>query len=192
MTHIPIVPGDRVVIVGTGYMGLLNVQAFLHSHISSLVCFDIDEKKLKLAKAYGADACWISGSPEAKKAGDAIIRSGGADIVVECSGSQAGLQLATDLVRSGGIISNFAWHRAVRTVDASPWHLRGLRIINTAPALDPHFNDNVAPTARLLARGVFNQKDLITHVMEHHKIQEMLTIAESKSDGYIKGVVTFR
>ncbi|MDR2739620.1 MAG: zinc-binding dehydrogenase [Treponema sp.] len=192
MTHIDIVPGDRVIVIGTGYMGLLNVQAFRHSHISTLTCFDIDEKKLKLAKAYGADVCWISGSPEAKKAVDDIICSGGADIVVECSGSQPGLQLATDLVRNGGIISNFAWHRAVRTVDASPWHLRGLRIINTAPALDPHFYDNVNPTARLLERGVFNQKDLITHVMDYHKIQEMLTIAESKSDGYIKGVVTFK
>jgi threonine dehydrogenase-like Zn-dependent dehydrogenase len=185
-------PGNNVVIIGTGYMGLLNVQAYHHSHIGTLTCFDVDEKKLGLAKSYGADQCWLSGSPEGKKAAENIIASGGADIVIECSGSQAGLQLATDLVCNGGTISNFAWHRANRTVDASPWHLRGLKIINTAPALDKHFYDHVIPTQRLLARGIFDQKNLITHVMDYHKIQELLTIAESKSDGYIKGVVTFQ
>jgi threonine dehydrogenase-like Zn-dependent dehydrogenase len=55
-----------------------------------------------------------------------------------------------------------------------------------------HFSDHVIPTQRLMARGVFDQKDLINHVMDYHKIQEMLTIAVSKSSGYIKGVVTFR
>jgi threonine dehydrogenase-like Zn-dependent dehydrogenase len=50
----------------------------------------------------------------------------------------------------------------------------------------------IAPTQRLLAKGVFDQKKLITHVMDYHQIQEMLTIAEGKSDGYIKGVITFK
>jgi threonine dehydrogenase-like Zn-dependent dehydrogenase len=192
MVNIRIIPGDNVVIIGTGYMGLLNVQAYHHSPIGTLTCFDIDEKKLKLAKTYGADQCWLSDSPEGKKAAEDIIAEGGADIVVECSGTQIGLQLATDLVRNGGTISNFAWHRAVRTIDASPWHLRGLRIINTAPAVDAHFSDHIIPVQRLMARGVFNQQEMITHVMDYHKIQEMLTIAESKTDGYIKGVITFQ
>jgi threonine dehydrogenase-like Zn-dependent dehydrogenase len=185
-------PGDNVIIVGAGYMGLLNVQAYHHSPIGTLTCFDINEKRLGLAKSYGADACYLSGSPEGKEAAEKIIAAGGADLVIECSGSQPGLQLATDLVSNGGTISNFAWHRGNRTVDASPWHLRGLKIINTSPGVDKHFYDHVIPTQRLLARGIFNQKDLVTHVMDYHKIQEMLTIAESKADGYIKGVVTFQ
>ena len=192
ISNIRVAPADNVAIIGTGYMGLLNVQAFRHSLIGTLTCFDIDERRLALAKKYGADKCYISGSAEGTRAAEEIKAAGGADIVIECSSTQAGLQLATDLVRNGGTISNFAWHRAVRNIDASPWHLRGIRIINTAPACDPHFSDHVIPTQRLIARGVFDQKDLITHVMNYHKIQDLLTIAESKSDGYIKGVVTFR
>ena len=192
MANITRKPGDNVVIIGTGYMGLLYVQAARNDLIEKLICFDVDQKKLDLAKKYGADVCCLFGSPEQKKAAEEIIAKGGADIVVECSGTQEGLQLATDLVRNGGTISNFAWHRAARTVDASPWHLRGIKIINTAPGIDPHFSDHVIPTQRLAARGIFDQKELVTHVMDYHKVQEMLTIAESKSDGYIKGVVTFR
>jgi threonine dehydrogenase-like Zn-dependent dehydrogenase len=191
LRNITITPGDSVAIIGTGYMGLLNVEAFRYSHTGSIYCFDIDEKKLVLAKELGADQCWLSNSPEGQQAAKDIIAAGGVDITVECSGSQAGLTLATDLVRNAGTIANFAWHRAERTVDASPWHLRGLRIINTSPSLDRHFTDNVIPTERVIARGVFKQEKLITHVMDYHKIQDMLTIAEAKSDNYIKGVVTF-
>lgn len=192
MANIKIAPGDNVAIIGTGYMGLLNVQAYRHSHINTLVCFDVDAHKLELAKKYGADACWLSDSAEGKQAIQDMIRDGGFEIVVECSGSQPGLSLATKLVAPGGTISNFAWHRDERVVDASPWHLHGLRIINTAPACDRHFSDHVQQTQRLMKRGVFDQKDLVTHVMDYHDIQKMLAIAESKSDGYIKGVVTFR
>ena len=192
IANIDFTPGDNVVIIGAGYMGLLLVQALHRSLTGNIICYDIDQKKLDMAKKYGADECYLFDSNEGKKAAQDIIVAGGADIVIECSSVQAGLQLSKDLVRTGGIISNFAWHRGNRTVDASPWHLRGLKIINTAPALDPHFSDNVLPTQRLLARGVFDQKEMITHIMEYNKIQELLTIAESKADGYIKGVVTFR
>jgi threonine dehydrogenase-like Zn-dependent dehydrogenase len=191
MNNIIIRPADNVAVVGTGYMSLLKIQALRYSHIDKLYCFGSDEKRLALAKECGADNCWMIDSPEGKEAIKEIIAKGGVEIVVEGSAKQSGLQLATDLVSNGGTISNFAWHRENRTVDASPWHTRGLRIINTSPVCDKHFTDYVIPTQRLFARNVFNQRRLITHVMDYHRIQEMLTISESKSDGYLKGVITF-
>lgn len=192
LAHTPVVPGASVAVIGCGYMGLLNVQAFCHSHIGSMVCFDIDKEKLSLAKKYGADACWLSNTPEGCAAADEIISSGGVDLVIECSGSQAGFSLASELCSEGGVISNFAWHRTDRIVNASPWHRKGLRLINTAPACDSHFSDHVLQAQRLMARGVFDQKELITHRMDYHHIQEMLLTAEHRSGGYIKGVITFK
>ncbi len=191
LANLPVRPGDNVAVIGAGYMGLLNIQAYVHSLIGSLDCFDISSDKLQLAKAYGADHCWLSNTQDGAAAAKRIVGRGGVDIAVECSGSQAGLQLAIELTRAGGTVSNFAWHRAVRTLDASAWHTRGIRIINTAPALDRHFSDHVIPTQRLMARGVFDQRRMITHVMNYRRIQEMLEISETKADGYIKGVMTF-
>lgn len=192
LANVVVKPGDNVVVIGTGYMGLLNVQAFHYSHIGKMICFDVDEKKLELAKKYGADECYLSNSEEGRKAAQEIIDNGGAEIVVECSGSQPGLTMAVELVAPGGTISNFAWHRGDRTLDASCWHLHGIRIINTAPACDHHFADHVIQTQRLMERGVFDQRELITHIMDYHDIQKMLETAEAKADGYIKGVITFR
>ena len=68
MTNSGLRPGDNVVVVGTGYMGLLNVQALHNACIGKLVCFDIDERRLDLARKFGADACYISDSAEGKTA----------------------------------------------------------------------------------------------------------------------------
>lgn len=191
INSIKVHPGDNVAIIGCGYMGLLNVQAFRRSLIGKLICFDIDDAKLKLAKKYGADACYRSDTREGKEAIKALIEDGGTDIVVECSGSQAGLSLACDLVKTCGTISNFAWHRGERTINCTPWHLRGIEIINTSDARDPHFPLQAKKTENLVKAGVFDQRDLVTHIMDYHHIQEMLTIACSHADGYIKGVITF-
>ncbi len=191
LANIAVVPGANVVIIGMGYMGLLNAQLFSRSHIGSLTCFARDNYKLELAKEYGADYCYISDSEEGRKAIADIAANGGADIVVECSASQAGMDMAIEMVGAGGIISNFAWHRDNRVVDGTAFHMKGIRFINTAPNLDRHFSDHVPQTARLMARGVFDQKKVITHIMDYHQIQEMLTLAEARKDGYIKGVITF-
>ena len=184
-------PGDDVAVIGCGYMGLLNVQAFRRSLIGRLICFDLDEDKLKLAKKYGADACYRSDTEEGKAAIRSFIEEGGFDIVVECSGSQPGLSLACDLVKTCGTISNFAWHRGERTINCTPWHLRGIEIVNTSDARDPHFPLQVKKTENLVKAGVFDQHDLVTHIMDYHDIQKMLMTAYHHAEGYIKGVITF-
>jgi len=44
-------PGDRVLVLGAGYMGLLNVQGLAHCPLAELVVTDIKESNLALAQA---------------------------------------------------------------------------------------------------------------------------------------------
>jgi threonine dehydrogenase-like Zn-dependent dehydrogenase len=191
MANTPVKPGAEVAVIGCGYMGLLNTQAYSRSLIGRLTCFDRHANKLALAREFGADACVDLSADPGGAATAEPAATGGFDIVVECTGSQAGLALATELCAPGGVISNFAWHREARSIDASPWHLKGLRVINTAPACDPHFSDHVQQTQRLMARGVFDQHKLITHRAEYRDVQDILELSSSHAEGYIKGVVMF-
>lgn len=184
-------PGDEVAIIGCGYMGLLNVQGFRHSLISKLVCFETDPKKLELAKKFGADECCLSNSEEGKEAIERWIAKGGFDIVVECSGSVPGFQMASDLVKNAGTISNFAWHRGERTINCTPWHLKGIELINTSDLRDPYFYAQAEKTIKLVNAGIIDQRELITHIMPYTDIQKMLETAEGHTDGYIKGVIIF-
>jgi L-iditol 2-dehydrogenase len=47
-------PGDSVALVGAGYMGLLFVQGLARSLVGSLTAFDVDERRLELARRFGA------------------------------------------------------------------------------------------------------------------------------------------
>ena len=46
--------GEKVVVIGLGVIGLLTTQILI-SHGCKVLCLDIDEKKLEIAKKYGAD-----------------------------------------------------------------------------------------------------------------------------------------
>ncbi|MGI6580368.1 MAG: zinc-dependent alcohol dehydrogenase [Saccharofermentanales bacterium] len=184
-------PATEVALVGAGYMGLLYVQGLMKSLISNLIVFDLDEERLKLAKKFGADEVYLSNSEEAKKIVTSIQKRGGVGMVIECSGAESGLKLANELMATTGILNLFAWHRGTRMIDMTPWHQRGYRVYNTAPNFDRNFQDHLAETEALFRRGVFDQKDLITHVYKSEEAQEIMEIATAKKDGYIKGVITF-
>ncbi len=184
-------PGDRVAVVGTGYMGLLIVQGLARSLVGRIIAFDIDEKRLALAKKYGADEIHVSGTEEAAKTQESIAAAGGLDVVIEVSSSAEGLDLAQKLMKKGGTLSLFAWHRANRSFDGTLWHLGGFKILNTSPMIDPHYADMIERAAILMGRGVFFQDDLVTHHDDFKHAQELFELAVHKREGYIKGVVTF-
>lgn len=191
LANMTLKPGATTVLVGSGYMGLLNIQALAKTLIGPLIAFDIDSRRLELAKKYGANETYITGSPEAAQAIQGIKAEGGAELVIECSGSEGGLNLANELMAQSGTLNLFAWHRASRTINMTPWHQRGYRVYNTAPNFDRHFRDHVKETEILMRKGVFDQKHLITHVGNYQNAQEIMDIASSKTEGYIKGVITF-
>ncbi len=189
--QIDITPGDNIVIIGTGYMGLLIIQGLRHTLAGKITGFDIDDTRLKLAKEFGADEVYNVRSEEGKKVIENLKESRCADIVIEASSSVEGLRNSSDLLKEGGTLSLFAWHRGERTFDGSQWHLGGFKIINTSPMSDKHYSDRIPQTATLIKKGVFKQDKLVTHVMDYHDAQEILEIAKDKKDGYIKGVITF-
>lgn len=59
-------PGDRVLVLGAGYMGLLNVIGLAHSPVSELVVTDIKEKNLELARSFGATHIINSGTDQGR------------------------------------------------------------------------------------------------------------------------------
>lgn len=191
LANCPVDMGDTVVLIGTGYMGLLNVMGYLASPIGRLVCLDVNEERLSIARDYGAKESFDLRTSEGERAIEEIHAEGGADVVCECSASKEGLDLAYSLMRVGGKLNQFAWHRRDVTYDATPQHLGGWKIYNTSPFIDPHIEDRIRQTARLMSRGLFDQARLITHAAPYEKAQGLMEMAAAKRNGYIKGAVTF-
>jgi threonine dehydrogenase-like Zn-dependent dehydrogenase len=179
-------PGDRVALVGAGYMGLLFVQGLSRSLIGSLTVFDIDPRRLELASHFGAT--------ETVDARSGTIAEGMKkrfDVVIETAATGDSMNLALSLVKPGGIIENFAWHHHTHTFDLDDWHTNGWRILNIQPGMNPHFGDLYPRTITLMEKGTFSNEPLVTHVQKVEKAQEIFSAAADRTGGYLKGVITF-
>ena len=184
-------PGDRVLLTGAGYMGLLNVQGLARYPLTELVVSDVNPDRLVLAKAFGATGTIVAGTPE----GDARLEALTAqpfDLVIEASGALSALQRAGDLTRAGGRLAIFAWHHGERTVNMTPWHLRGLHVINAAPGIATDYSMNTMErTVRMIEAGIFDQSRLITHRHPAGRVREALDLALRRPPEFIKGVLDF-
>ncbi len=98
-------PGDRVLVLGPGPIGLLSAAiARLQGAIVGIVGLERDRPRLKIAEKYGCTAL-VGGFEDWAREGDGL----GVDGVIDAAGVSATLKLALDLVRPGGWISKVGW-----------------------------------------------------------------------------------
>ena len=98
-------PGDRVVVLGPGTIGILcAAMARLCGAEVAIVGLEADKHRLNVAKQYGCEA--IIGDATAW----ANERDGlGADCVIDAAGASITLKIALQLVRPNGKISKVGW-----------------------------------------------------------------------------------
>lgn len=105
-------PGDLVVIIGPGPIGLLCALMARLAGAGQLVVVGVpaDAKRLQIAKELGADV--ILGAQPGADVSDALKAMGdgyGADLVIDAAGVSATLKMALDIVRPAGQITKVGW-----------------------------------------------------------------------------------
>lgn len=100
-------PGDRIVVLGPGPIGILcAAMARLCGASVAVVGLENDRARLEVVRQYGCEPIIGSAADWARK------RDGlGADGVVDATGVSPALATAIDLVRPGGWISKVGWGR---------------------------------------------------------------------------------
>jgi alcohol dehydrogenase/L-iditol 2-dehydrogenase len=98
-------PGDRVVVLGPGPIGILcAAMARLQGAQVALVGLERDQARLEVAKAYGCEVI-IGDATVWAKARDGL----GVDGVIDAAGASAALRIAMEIVRPNGWISKVGW-----------------------------------------------------------------------------------
>jgi alcohol dehydrogenase/L-iditol 2-dehydrogenase len=101
-------PGDRVVVLGPGPIGLLCAAvARLQGAEVAVVGLERDRSRLQVATAFGCTPI-VDGLDDWARATDGL----GADGVVDAVGISAALKTAIDIVRPNGWITKVGWGRA--------------------------------------------------------------------------------
>ena len=183
-------PGDRVVVVGTGFMGLLLLQGLRHEPTRELIAIEPRADRLEAARRLSVDYAL---SPHSAEDRDTIerLKRVGAEVVFECAGTQEALESASAAVRLGGTLCIFSWHKGERRLDLGHWHTRGIRVLNVSPAMAPDFIQLLAPAAACIWRGIFDLRPLVTHTAPLEEAQELFQTAAQAPEGFIKAVVLF-
>ncbi len=154
--------GDRVVVLGGGPLGALNVEFAKASGASEVMVVQRSEPRLSLLRKL-ADVTVIDGKHEDVK--DVVDRrSGGlgADVVVVSAPTRNAHEIAPSLLRKGGTVSLFAsLPRGDSTIelDSRPLHYGELAVVGASDSRPEHVTEAV----RVMADGAIDTETIITH-----------------------------
>lgn len=154
--------GDRVAILGCGFMGLLCLQAARLQGASELCAMDLLDWRLATAEELGADAVLnvegVDGQTLAKRLGEF-------DVVIEAVGNQAALEMTWPLVKQHGRVVVIGYHQTnqgLRTVNMERWNFKAIDVINGHVRRDDEKVEAMRRGLELMAAGRLRVEQLVT------------------------------
>jgi 2-desacetyl-2-hydroxyethyl bacteriochlorophyllide A dehydrogenase len=170
--------GDRVAVVGVGFLGALVVSLAVGA---GAVVTAVSRRPfaLELARSLGAR--------QAVRAEE--LDEGEFDCVVEVAGVQETLDVATRLTRVHGRLVVAGYHQERRTVDMQLWNWRGLDVVN-AHERDPKlYVEGMRAAVAAVVSGALDIRRLITHVFPLECASDAFEAARTRPDGFLKAVI---
>ena len=186
LDHAAVGPGEDVVLVGAGFMGMLLLQGLRHRRAGRIVVVEPRPERRERAMHLGASACF---DPLDERTVPSVLEltGGGVDKCIEASGNAAALNQASALLRTEGTLIIHAFYHHGAEPDLAAWHRSELTVINSHPSSEAKYGRLMARGLEMLADGVFDLKPLITHWIgpeEISRVPEMSAQAD-----FLKAVV---
>lgn len=160
-------PGDTVVIIGGGVMGLLHVKVAKASGLRVIVS-EVDEKRKKDAAAAGADLV-IDPTKEdlaaaVKKATDGI----GTEAAFYTAGGAKAIEQGISCLANGAtlVVYGSVYPKALLSIDPNKLHYDEINLTGLVSTTKESFQES----ARILSEGLIDVKSLISEIYPFEKI----------------------
>jgi alcohol dehydrogenase len=151
-------PGDTVVIIGAGPIGLAAVMTSKLFSPGRIIVIDPAEPRRDAAKRLGADVVLDALLEPAFEVVQSLTEGLGADVVMEAVGIPETFEMGTALVRPGGRVANIGVHGGPATL-----HLESLWIKNVTITTGLVDTCSTPTLLRLLADRQLDPTPIITH-----------------------------
>jgi alcohol dehydrogenase len=178
-------PGDTVVIVGAGPIGLAAVMTSKLLSPSHIIVVDPATSRRERALATGADLAF---SPEDDVKGQvsSVTEGLGADVTIEAVGVPETFEMCADLVRPGGHVANVGVHGRSATL-----HLESLWIKDVTITTGLVDTATTPLLLRLLADGRLDVSGLVSHRFDLDEMENAYDVFGSPTEtGAIKVALT--
>ena len=160
-------PGDTVVVVGAGPVGLAAIMTAGLYGAGKIVAVDLADSRLDSARQLGADVTINSSTDDPVEMVREMTGGLGADVTMEAVGVPETFELCTELVCPGGQVANIGVHGSPATLHLETLWIKSITI--TTGLVDA----SSTPTLlRLVSEGRLDTGPLATHRFELDEIME--------------------
>ncbi len=179
---------SRVAIIGLGAIGFCALQVLRLWPAREICAVDICQKKLDLAMKSGADELILLTS--SINGGDGVNLSaekiGGCDVAIECSGTVAGMSLASAL--NARHIVNASYCPAVFNANQGLWFRANTTIYN--PGIMT--SKDLRAVANLYNRRLINPEALVSLEINPSSAEYLAAIAEIQRNNVLKAIIKWK
>lgn len=186
-----IAPGERVAIVGIGFLGTLLTQLAANAG-AKVFALSHRRSSLRWAEEFGAAATiQIDDGQRALQSVRQLTHGRGCDCVIEAAGTQESLDLASELTSERGRLLIAGYHQdGPRQVNMQLWNWRGLDIIN-AHERDPLvYVDGMREAIAAVQSGAMNPWPLFTDTFALEELPRAFGTMNNSPEGFIKALIT--
>ncbi|MDR2478642.1 MAG: alcohol dehydrogenase catalytic domain-containing protein [Treponema sp.] len=183
-----IVPGDRVLILGTGTIGSIILQTCKAKGCETVICCDISNELLERAKSYGADYIVNTKNEDLAQAIKKITGAQGVTIAFDSAcfpGSLTSI-LRPGIVCNAGRVVPLGFCTDTEGITQAMINQRELDIIGTRMSCY-----QFEPTIKNMEAGKFNMKGLATTFMSIGEMDKVFHFMEHPEPSVKKMVILF-
>ena len=184
-------PGDRVVILGTGRLGLAVLEVLKQSAVSWICAVDVLDSRLEVAGKMGADQIINVTREDPVEAVLSRTKGLGVDRVIECVGTyvevegrQGPVQQAVQMARSGGRIVIMGLGSQFTPVFWKDAVFKELQIVGSRVTLG-----DFPRALQLMELGRFHPDLLVSEVFELQQLEKAFHLLEDRPDEILKVMV---
>jgi alcohol dehydrogenase len=179
-------PGDTVAIVGAGPVGLAVLLTAQFYSPAAIYVIDLDDKRLAVAKKFGATALVNSADGRAAQQILDLTEGAGVDVAIEAVGVPATFDICQAIVAAGGHIANVGVH-------GKPVELHLEKLWDRNISITTRLVDTVTTPMllKVVRSGKLQPSQLVTHRFAMNDIMKAYdTFGNAAKEGALKVVLT--
>jgi L-iditol 2-dehydrogenase len=179
LTHLK--PGEKVVVLGAGPIGLLAVAAANAAGAGEITAVDLVPMRLEAARRMGA-----ARTVNARQEDVAGALKDSADVVLDCVGAEATLQQAFEVAKRGGRVAWIGMATDTASVSLAKAQVKELLISGVF-----RYANVYQAAVNLMAAGKIRTDPLITHRFRFPEVAEAVKFAAENREAALKTMVNF-
>jgi len=164
-------PGEDVLIVGAGPIGLIHLQLVRRAGAGRVIVVEVNDRRLKLAEKLGADLTVNPSRDDVVKAVNSFLGGKGVEAAIDAAGGSNPLTLALNCLEPGGRLLVFGVASESDVWSIKPYNIYKRELTIIGSFINPYEMDGAL---NLLASGALNVKPLISHVIKLEDLEKSL------------------